>query len=55
MPNATVIALWVDPAEDDRLFATVGYWLGASQARFVVVGTYVAMDGAGNSQLAGAQ
>jgi len=33
-----VIALWVDPAEDDRVFATVGYWLGTSQARFAVVG-----------------
>lgn len=27
-----VIALWVDPAEEDRVYATVGYWLGISQA-----------------------
>ena len=27
-----VIALWVAPAEDDRVFATVGCWLGTSQA-----------------------
>jgi len=54
MPNATVIALWVDPAEDDRVYAMVGYWLGISQARVAVMGTYVTVNGAASWQLAGA-
>jgi hypothetical protein len=51
-----VIALWVDPAEDDdRVFATAGYWLGTSQAHFAVVGMYVTTDDAGNWRLTGAE
>jgi len=48
MPNATVVALWVDPADDDWVFASIGYWLGTSQAHFVMVETYVTMEGDGN-------
>jgi len=51
MPNATVLVLWVDPADGDCAFATVGYWLSTSQAHFAVMRTYVTMEGAGRERL----
>lgn len=45
MPNPTVTALTVDPSVPHRLYASIGYWLGTSQARFAPMGTYVSSDG----------
>lgn len=45
MPNATVTALTVDPSAPERIYASIGYWLGTSQAHFAPMGTYVSSDG----------
>lgn len=45
MPNATVTSLTVDPNRPDRLYASIGYWFGTSQAQFAPLGTYASDDG----------
>jgi hypothetical protein len=45
MPNATVTSLTVDPDLPDRLYASIGYWIGTNEARFAPMGTYVSDDG----------
>ncbi len=44
MPNATVTALGLDPQDDARLYATIGYWFGTSEPHFASLGTWVSTD-----------
>ncbi len=45
MPNATITSLTVDPDSPNRLYASIGYWLGTGEAHFAPMGTYVSDDG----------
>ncbi len=48
MPNATVTALTVDDENPDVLYASIGYYLGTSQAHFAPMGTWVSTNGGGS-------
>jgi hypothetical protein len=45
MPNATVTSLTIDSQNPNLLRATIGYYLGTSQAHFAPMGTWVSTDG----------
>lgn len=44
MPNTAVTALSLDPLDDTRVYATIGYWFGTSEPHFVSLGTWVSAD-----------
>jgi hypothetical protein len=45
MPNVTVTSLTVDSQDPNLLHATIGYYLGTSQAHFAPMGSWVSTDG----------